>query len=84
MAARVLGTSKVLISLALLLSYILIVEPDFITISLAPFSLKFAVVQGILSSLILGSPLLKGGPVHRAKPPGSLTRSMQNNKNQDH
>lgn len=42
--------------------------------SFDPSSLNFVEVHGVLSSLILGSPLLNGGPLQIVKPPESLTR----------
>lgn len=42
--------------------------------SFDPSSLNFVKVHGDLASLILGSPLPKGGPPHIVKPPESLTK----------
>lgn len=42
--------------------------------SLDPFSLNLVEAQGILSSLTLGWPLLKGGPVHIENPSGSRAK----------
>lgn len=42
--------------------------------SFDPSSLNFVEVHGDLASLILGSPLLKGGPPQIENPPESLTR----------
>lgn len=51
----------------------LTVEEFLITISLDPFSLYFAAVQGTLASLTFGSPSLNGGPFQIENPSGSRT-----------